>query len=157
MRDLSEFHRATGARDGHRGECKTCFRELWKARYDADPKRRRRAVERAKAWQARNPDKHAEIQRQYRDSGRKAEVMRRAHLRAKYGLTLADYERMLAEQGGGCAICRDGAPDGQSLHVDHCHDAGVVRGLLCFNCNAGLGMFDHDVARLDAAVAYLRR
>ena len=83
--------------------------------------------------------------------------MRRAHLRAKYGLTPADYDWMLAGQGGGCAICGEPAPDGQSLHVDHCHDTGRVRGLLCFNCNAGLGMFDHDGARLGAAAAYLRR
>ena len=144
-------------RDGHRNECKACFRVLWKARYEADPERRRSAVLRAKAWQDRNPEKHAAIQREYRDSGRKAEVMRRAHLRAKYGLTPADYDRMLAGQGGGCAICAEPAPDGQSLHVDHCHDTGRVRGLLCFNCNAGLGMFDHDGARLDAAATYLRR
>jgi hypothetical protein len=130
---------------------------LWKARYEADPERRRGAVLRAKAWQDRNPEKHAAIQREYRDSGRKAEVMRRAHLRAKYGLTPADYDRMLAGQGGGCAICGELAADGQSLHVDHCHDTGRVRGLLCFNCNAGLGMFDHDGARLDAAATYLRR
>jgi hypothetical protein len=152
---LTEFHRATGARDGHRGECKSCFRSLWKARYEADPERRRRAVAGAKAWQARNPEKHAEIQRQYRESGRKAEVMRAAHLKRKYGITIADYEAMLAAQGGGCAICGAAEPDGQSLHVDHCHDSGAVRGLLCFRCNAGLGQFDHDGERLARATAYL--
>jgi hypothetical protein len=154
---LIEFHRANGTRDGRRGECKSCFREPWKARYDADPARRQRAVQRAKAWQERNPERHAEIQRRYFQSGRKALSVRRAHLERKYGITLNDYEAMLVEQGGGCAICHAPEPDGQSLHVDHDHDTGAVRGLLCFTCNAGIGMFDHDIDRLIAAVVYLRR
>ena len=74
-KSLSEFHRAKGTRDGHRNECKECFRRQWKARYDADPERRRQAVARAKAWQGRNPEKHAEIQARYRESGRKSELM----------------------------------------------------------------------------------
>ena len=153
---LTEFHRAAGMRDGHRNECKSCFRRLWKARYEAEPERRRRAAERAKAWQARNPDKHAEILRRYRESGRAAELMRRAHLKRKFNLSVEDYEAMLAKQGGGCAICAAPAPEGQSLHVDHCHDSGAIRGLLCFRCNAGLGLFDHDGERLARAASYLQ-
>jgi hypothetical protein len=81
--------------------------------------------------------------------------MRAAHLKRKYGITVADYEGMLAAQGGGCAICGAPEPNGQSLHVDHCHDTGAVRGLLCFTCNAGLGLFDHDGERLARAASYL--
>jgi len=154
---VEQFHRATGTRDGRRGECKTCFRELWKARYEADPERRRRAVLRAKAWQERNPERYAEIQRRYVDSGRKALSVRRAHLKRKYGITLDDYRAMLEAQAGGCAICHAPEPEGQSLHVDHDHDTGAVRGLLCFTCNAGIGMFAHDIDLLSAAVAYLHR
>ena len=82
--------------------------------------------------------------------------MRSSHLKRKYGITLADYDAMLAAQAGGCAICGAPEPDGQSLHVDHCHDSGDVRGLLCFRCNAGLGQFDHDAERLAVAAAYLQ-
>jgi hypothetical protein len=72
-------------------------------------------------------------------------------------LTLDDDQTMLLAQDGGCAICGAPPPDEQSLHVDHDHDTGAVRGLLCFTCNAGIGMFDHDIVVLSAAVAYLHR
>jgi hypothetical protein len=79
------------------------------------------------------------------------------NLRAKYGVTTEDYQRMLAAQDGRCAICGTNEPKGRGkrLHVDHCHTGGQVRGLLCVNCNNGLGNFADDPARLAAAVSYL--
>lgn len=62
---------------------------------------------------------------------------RNYHLRRRYGITAEYADRMLAEQGGLCAICRE-APAG---HVDHDHATERVRGLLCFNCNQALGNF----------------
>jgi Recombination endonuclease VII len=53
------------------------------------------------------------------------------------GVSTEDYERMLAEQGGGCAIC-GAPPKTRRLHVDHNHKTGKVRGLLCFRCNRAL-------------------
>ena len=84
---------------------------------------------------------------------------RNYQLLAKYGLTPETYEAMLAEQDGRCAIC--GTTEWRSRsdhpHVDHCHDTGKVRGLLCRGCNNGLGHFGDDPDRLEAAAAYLRR
>jgi hypothetical protein len=77
-------------------------------------------------------------------------------LRTRYGLTLDDYKTMLAAQGGVCAICREPSTSAWgSLHVDHDHDTGRVRGLLCEACNVGLGNFKDDPARLRAAAVYL--
>lgn len=73
----------------------------------------------------------------------------------KYGITPADYARMLAEQHGGCAICRH-CPD-RTLHVDHCHATGKVRGLLCGRCNVALGMVGESSVRLRQAIDYLER
>ena len=70
---------------------------------------------------------------------------------------LDDYEAMLLDQDGGCAICGAPPPDGQSLHIDHDHATGAVRGLLCFTGNAGLGKFGETIDLLSAAVAYLHR
>jgi hypothetical protein len=75
----------------------------------------------------------------------------------KYGLTQSRFHEMAAKQGGGCAICGR-APRGiAGLFVDHNHETGEVRGLLCSGCNTGLGGFGDDPDALTKAAAYLRR
>ena len=74
------------------------------------------------------------------------------HLRRRYGVDEAAFAALVAAQGGLCAICRVNA----ASHLDHCHDSGVVRGLLCVPCNNGLGLFRDDPNRLEAAACYLR-
>jgi hypothetical protein len=72
-------------------------------------------------------------------------------------LTQPQYEAMLANQGNGCAICGR-APEGSypgMLHVDHCHETGRIRGLLCQVCNLSLGKFQHNPALLRLAADYL--
>jgi hypothetical protein len=77
-----------------------------------------------------------------------------AQIRHYYGLTKEMYLQMLTDQDGRCAIC--GVPDSEvRLQVDHCHETKVVRGLLCPNCNRGLGMFQDDKDRLIEAVMFL--
>ena len=61
---------------------------------------------------------------------------------------------MLTEQGGACGICGE-APTIRALHVDHDHETGQVRGLLCQPCNHGLGNFKDDLNRLAGAMRYL--
>lgn len=87
---------------------------------------------------------------------------RRRNLRLKYGVSLEDYERMMADQDGVCAICRQ--PESISrtngskpLAVDHDHDTGDVRGLLCGKCNTGIGQFGDDPVLLRQAIEYLER
>lgn len=87
---------------------------------------------------------------------------RNAHLRGAYGVSLSDYELLLQRQNGVCAICgieetkRHSSGKLKSLAVDHDHETGEVRGLLCGNCNAALGMMLDDEERLLKAVEYLR-
>jgi hypothetical protein len=71
-----------------------------------------------------------------------------------YGMLPEDYAALMARQGGVCAICGD---PGDPLCIDHCHDTGRVRGLLCDNCNVGLGMYRDSKGRLRGAIAYLDR
>jgi hypothetical protein len=77
-----------------------------------------------------------------------------AHLKARYGIGIADYDAMLTMQGGGCAICGGGTSK-NFLAVDHDHKTGEVRGLLDANCNKVLGRFRDSPARFRAAAEYL--
>ena len=85
------------------------------------------------------------------------ERARRKAMFKKYGLTHEAYDRCLAEQGGVCAICRKACQMHHRLSVDHDHDTGRVRGLLCHSCNTGLGKFGDSLLTLEAACAYLKR
>ena len=80
-----------------------------------------------------------------------------------YGITVEQYGIMLVAQGSVCAICRQPEPaidhrtgDVRRLSVDHCHDTGAVRGLLCTLCNQGIGQFKNDPELLRSAIRYLQ-
>lgn len=75
----------------------------------------------------------------------------------KYGLTLDGYNQLLASQNQSCAICKQTCPSGKKLAVDHDHATSEVRGLLCLNCNNGLGRFRDDPELLTRAIEYLSR
>lgn len=101
-------------------------------------RRRDKALERSRRWRANNPDKARESSRA-------------GFVRHKYGLTLVDIDAMNRNQNGLCSICQKNKP----LCVDHNHNTGVVRGLLCRNCNQGLGHFKDDFSILIRAANYV--
>ncbi len=76
---------------------------------------------------------------------------RHYHLKHRHGIGADQFDDLVRQQGGVCAIC--GRPDPE--HVDHDHETGEVRGILCFNCNGGLGQFRDSIEALRAAAAYL--
>jgi hypothetical protein len=154
VKPLEAFYKAAGCVDGRRGECRRCFQAKRKAYRDAHPEVNEAARERTRRWMAENPERFAANQQRFIESGGMKRSTRKSHLKAKYGLTPEDYDRLLEDQGGGCAIGGK-PPDGTALHVDHCHETGRVRGLLCFSCNAGLGQFKHDPDLLEEALVYV--
>jgi recombination endonuclease VII len=77
---------------------------------------------------------------------------RRSLLKRQYGLTTKGYAQMQEDQDGLCAICYR-VP---ATHIDHDHATGKVRGLLCENCNRGLGIFQDDPEALAFAADYVR-
>jgi len=94
---------------------------------------------RSRAWQKANPDK-----------------MLNMKLKRVYGITLEDFQNMLRQQGGVCAICQQECDKRPRLSVDHCHKTGRVRGLLCHGCNTALGYMRDDPERLHRAITYLK-
>lgn len=80
------------------------------------------------------------------------------HLKTAYGISETEYVALLAGQDGRCAICRTTEPGGRygRFCVDHNHGSDRVRGLLCFRCNAAVGLLDDDAERAVQVAAYLK-
>ena len=89
-------------------------------------------------WAQKNKDKKAAYQR-----------------KCTFGITMEDYNQFLEDQNSVCAICQQKCGSGNRLSVDHCHNSGKVRGLLCGNCNRALGLFKDNKKFLQKAIDYL--
>lgn len=143
-----------------------------KERLAADPalaeehRRKKRASERRRRdrraaedpeYAARIAAKANEYRQRWREKHPEARYPRTLHSRVRrYGLTALDYEELAEHQGGVCAICGRPPHSGYSrLAVDHDHATGRVRGLLCMQCNWGLGQFGDNPDRLAGAIRYL--
>ena len=82
---------------------------------------------------------------------------RQSAYKRKFGITVDQYDLMFSEQNGKCAICGTTEPgrDDKNFAVDHDHHTGKVRGLLCMNCNRGIGLLNDDISNLTNAINYL--
>jgi len=139
------------------------YAERRKKRYaeDADYRERTRAYnhawyvanrERVKADRRRKRAEDPDCNRKQRDYYARSQG--RTWLKYYYGISVEEYDALLARQNGKCAICRE-KPEGQTLCVDHCHATGKIRGLLCRSCNVGLGNYRDDPRLMRAAIVYL--
>jgi len=140
----------SATKDGRRPECKACFDARRRRWYE---KNREREIARVRSWQRANPERVKAWREKNRD--RRLEKMREIHLRNKFGLTPDKYDRILESQGGVCALCECPPTPGISLHVDHDHGTGEIRGLLCVRCNNALGLFREDPDLLRRAARYV--
>ena len=126
--ELSCYGKRKGALDGHKNKCKSCFTEISKLSHLANPTLRKRE------W-----------------------------LKRTYNITLEQYEDMFKSQNNQCKICgrketsiNHYTKQPRALAVDHCHDTLKVRGLLCTDCNTGLGCFLDNQEVLTKAILYLQ-
>jgi len=145
----------------------------------SDDERKKRNRERAAKYRKANPEKSREISRrsnakrrvnpetskvirEYQANYRKtnAQKLRDKERKRKFGISSEKYSELLENQNGVCAIC--GNPETatrlgvvKALSVDHCHSTGRIRGLLCSDCNTGIGKLKDDVTILQNAIRYL--
>lgn len=123
------------------GLCASCYNAEWQRRHPGY----------SKAWFNRQgPEYTANINARHRAED--PDKFRSRWLKSKYGINQAQYLAMQEAQDGLCDICKEPA---FPLHVDHDADTKVVRALLCGRCNRGIGMFDHDPDKLQAAAQYM--
>lgn len=95
-------------------------------------------------------------QREYREKypDRAKGYYKTANRRRNYGLEPDKYQKLLDNSGNKCMICGD-SPKKRSLHIDHCHNTGIIRGLLCHGCNTALGLFKENISVMLKAIKYL--
>lgn len=158
-----------------RGTCKTCMRKHNKKTYERHKARKTKAEGERREDESRTWEcpcgfvgTQDEFSRVYTNRGvckvchsrsgkQDYETSRWLRIERSYGIDRATYETLLESQGGVCAIC--GNPErGKKNHlsIDHCHDTGKVRGLLCGRCNSGIGLLNDDPELLRSALSYLR-
>lgn len=147
----------------HRESVRKC-REKNREKYlEANRARRRQNLPKARQqmreWREKNPERWKELASQSRERNKRNITCRR--LRQNYGITLDEYAALFEKQKGLCKICAQPESDTyrgkvKRLAVDHCHETGKIRGLLCQHCNTILGKANDDPDRLEAAAAYLR-
>jgi hypothetical protein len=119
--------------------CEPCKAANQKRNREWYQKNRKSVIERTRQWTAKNQDKVRSNHREY-------------NLLTKYGMTVADYNQLLEDQEHRCKICGQFA---EQLCVDHDHESGQVRGLLCNQCNTGIGKLQESVFVLESAIVYL--
>lgn len=138
--------------------CSKCHREF---AVDAFPfkdnsfdKRGKRCADcknsKAARWVKNNPEKAYKAARRFIEAGK----ARKHRLKKQYGLTEDQFNSILHEQGGVCAICK--RQSDKKLAVDHNHKTMKMRGLLCASCNRGIGYFKENVESLTSAIEYIR-
>lgn len=126
IKPLTEFHKDKKVKSGYKAYCSACGRAM------------------AQKWKDNNKERTSEYNAHYK----------RAYT---YGLTKEAYFKLLEDQDNNCAICNTPQSElSRKLVVDHNHQTGEVRGLLCSHCNVGIGMLKESEDNLTAAIQYLK-
>jgi predicted RNA-binding Zn-ribbon protein involved in translation (DUF1610 family) len=142
---VTSFGKQKSRPDGVEYRCKKCMQDYRNKRY-SNPRIKTKLLKSSAAWREKNPDSDANKQ-----------------LRRKYGITLEQYNTLFQLQNGLCGICgksestrrRKKTQGNERLAVDHCHETGVVRGLLCFKCNTAIGSLGDNEEMVMRVIFYL--
>lgn len=136
-KSVDEFHNDRSRTDGKFPYCKPCAMAVQKRTRNRSPEAMERRAREARLRYSLDLNRYDKA------------------LLKRYGATLDTYAEMLEAQKGVCAICGK-PPTDRRLHLDHDHQTGKLRGLLCMLCNQGLGRFRDDAALLTSAIRYLQ-
>jgi len=100
----------------------------------------------------------ARYYKKYKQNPKHKELNWKAQLKFRYNITLEDYDILLKSQNNKCAICESDSPGAKKnrFSIDHDHESGKIRGLLCDNCNVGLGRFNDNINNLIKSIEYLK-
>lgn len=162
---LSDFNKRYDGKNNLRSHCKECQKKNYKQWHQKNLDKQR---EKKKQYRQQNSEKERERKKIYRQKNAEkirdknkiyrkvnAEKIRDRILKYKYGISLEEYNLMFERQNGCCLICKEQPKKG--LVVDHSHNTGKVRGLLCNDCNTGIGLLKETPQFFINAIEYLQK
>ncbi len=151
LKSLEDYHNSVNTKDGRYAMCKPCVNAKNNEWRKAN---KGKVAECKRRYAMRNWEAIRKHQREYMEAHKveAAEYRRRWNLAKRYGITLEQYADMWDRQGGLCGVCR---LNRKKMVVDHDHDTGKVRGILCQRCNVSIGGLGDNVDGVMRAVRYL--
>lgn len=153
-KDISNYKKHKGRRDGFYNQCRECVKE-----YRSRKEVKEQSLAQQRAWRNKeeNKERTKGWAKKFRTSERGREYIKNDALKRSYGIGLDDYNSMFAKQNGRCTICEiHQSKLNKALSVDHDHKTGKVRSLLCHFCNTALGSLKEDINLLEKAINYLK-
>lgn len=137
IKPISDFSKTKQLKSGYKAHCKKCHNEINK-KYYSKKENYQRQIE----WAKNNPESRKKSYKKH-------------NLKRYYGISWEEYELLLLKFNNRCGIC--GGKDSINLSIDHDHATNKIRGLLCNNCNNGLGRFKDSIELLNNAIMYLKQ
>jgi len=143
----SEFWKSRNTKDGFNTKCKDCGREAKRRQKENNPEHYRK----------KRKEYYHKYEKTIKAKLRQSNYIKRWRIETLYGITHEEYLGILAKQNYACAICEGELIPGTNKkpHIDHCHETGKVRGVLCKGCNTALGFLGDNIEGVKRALAYL--
>ena len=145
-KQINEFYKQDTCKFGIRPECKDCTCKKRKERHKNLSKERKMEIKKQMSEYSKEYIKTEHGQKTRKNNHRKY------HLQSTYGITIEIYDNLCKNQNNKCLICKRE----EKLYIDHDHKTGQIRGLLCNNCNTGIGQFKESIDNLESAIKYLK-
>ena len=140
-----------------RGMCRSCYEKNLR---QTNPEYANRQRENQRKWAESNPERIKEYIKRRTNNPEHRERDKQKHkqnyLSRKFGLSIECIEELKRIQGNACAICGRILDTVKAVHIDHNHNTGQYRGILCSKCNNGLGFFNDDIQLFTKAITYLQ-
>lgn len=142
-KEITEFCKNKNSLNGIHYRCKQCQKVNWNNFVKAHPNY-------TKKYRSENKEKVLTREKNWRKVN--AHKLKAYKLKGRYGISLEEFNNLLINQKNECKICLKKC---KILHVDHCHKTGKIRGLLCVNCNQGIGSLKEDTNIMKNAIKYI--
>ena len=130
-------------------ECNLARAKQWRLNNNGSDRQNHRE------WYAKNLEEQRKVKlARYHKNPEQA---KNSKLKARYGLSLEDVEKMRENQGNKCLVCLKSFSEKITPRVDHCHVSNKIRGLLCHKCNSAIGYFEENIESLRRAIEYINK